>query len=62
MTDQEIAGLGPAFAGYLGRFRDCFLRQRTAVHFARISQMARPFRHGVCAFSLQDPALPTTSR
>jgi SRSO17 transposase len=33
MTDQEIAGLGPAFAGYLGRFRDCFLRQRTAVHF-----------------------------
>jgi SRSO17 transposase len=33
MTDQEIAGLGPAFAGYLGRFRDCFLQKRTAGHF-----------------------------
>jgi len=33
MTDQEIAGLGPAFAGYLGRYRDCFLQKRTAVHF-----------------------------
>jgi SRSO17 transposase len=33
MTDHEIAGLGPAFAGYLKRFRDCFLQQRTAGHF-----------------------------
>jgi len=27
----------------------------------RISQMARSFRHGVCAFSPQNPAFPTTS-
>jgi hypothetical protein len=27
----------------------------------RISQMARPFRHGVCAFSLENPAVPTIS-
>lgn len=33
MTDQEIVGLGPAFAGYLGRYRDCFLQKRTAAHF-----------------------------
>lgn len=33
MTDQEIAGLGPAFAGYLGRYRNCFLQKRTAAHF-----------------------------
>jgi SRSO17 transposase len=33
MTDHEIAGLGPAFAGYLGRFRGCFLQKRTAAHF-----------------------------
>jgi SRSO17 transposase len=33
MTEQEIAGLGPAFAGYLGRYRACFLQQRTAAHF-----------------------------
>src|SRR5829696_8076872 len=33
MTDREIAGLGPAFAGYLSRYRDCFLQQRTAGHF-----------------------------
>lgn len=33
MTEQEIAGLGPAFAGYLGRYRDCFLQQRTLAHF-----------------------------
>ena len=33
MTDQDIAGLGPAFAGYLGRYRDCFLQKRTAAHF-----------------------------
>ena len=33
MTDHEIAGLGPAFAGYLGRYRDCFLQKRTATHF-----------------------------
>jgi RNA polymerase sigma factor (sigma-70 family) len=28
---------------------------------ARISQMALSFRHGVCAFSLQNPAFPSTS-
>jgi SRSO17 transposase len=33
MTEQEIAGLGPAFATYLGRFRPCFLQKRTAAHF-----------------------------
>ena len=33
MTEQEIAGLTPAFAGYLGRYRDCFLQDRTMAHF-----------------------------
>jgi SRSO17 transposase len=33
MTEQEIAGLGPAFASYLGRFRRCFRQKRTAAHF-----------------------------
>jgi SRSO17 transposase len=33
MTDQDIVGLGPAFAGYLGRYRGCFLQKRTAAHF-----------------------------
>src|SRR6266536_1932751 len=33
MTDREIAALGPAFASYLGRYRDCFLQQRTSGHF-----------------------------
>ena len=33
MTEQEIAKLGPAFAGYLGRFRRCFRQKRTAAHF-----------------------------
>lgn len=33
MTEPEIAGLGPAFAAYLGRYRDCFLQKRTAAHF-----------------------------
>jgi SRSO17 transposase len=33
MTEQEIAGLGPAFAAYLGRYRGCFLQKRTAAHF-----------------------------
>ncbi len=32
MTEQEIAGLGPAFAAYLGRYRGCFLQKRTAAH------------------------------
>src|SRR5262245_4942841 len=32
MTEQEIAGLGPAFAAYLGRYRDCFLQKRTRGH------------------------------
>jgi SRSO17 transposase len=33
MTEQEIAGLGPAFAAYLGRYRGCFLQKRTMRHF-----------------------------
>ncbi len=33
MTEQEIADLGPAFANYLGRYRNCFLQKRTAAHF-----------------------------
>lgn len=33
MTEQEIAGLSPAFAAYLGRYRDCFLQKRTMAHF-----------------------------
>jgi SRSO17 transposase len=33
MTDQQIADVGPAFAAYLGRYRDCFGQKRTAVHF-----------------------------
>jgi SRSO17 transposase len=33
MTDQEIVGLAPAFAAYLGRYRDCFLQKRTMAHF-----------------------------
>lgn len=33
MTEQEIAGMMPAFASYLGRFRDCFLQKRTMTHF-----------------------------
>jgi SRSO17 transposase len=33
MTEQEIAGPGPAFAAYLGRYRGCFLQKRTATHF-----------------------------
>jgi SRSO17 transposase len=33
MTEQEVAALGPAFAGYLRRFRDSFGQDRTAGHF-----------------------------
>jgi SRSO17 transposase len=33
MTEQEIAELGPAFAGYLRRYRGCFRQGRTAAHF-----------------------------
>src|SRR5580704_8016996 len=33
MTDEEITALGPAFAGYLRGYRDCFLQKRTAEHF-----------------------------
>src|SRR3954463_11186393 len=33
MTEQDIIDLGPAFAAHLGRFRDCFLQERTAGHF-----------------------------
>ena len=33
MTDQEIAGIGPAFGRYLCRYRACFGQDRTAAHF-----------------------------
>ena len=33
MTEQEITDLGPAFAGYLRRFRGCLGQDRTAGHF-----------------------------
>src|SRR3954447_19569924 len=33
MTEQEVAALGPAFAGYLRRSRRCFRQDRTAAHF-----------------------------
>jgi SRSO17 transposase len=33
MTEQEIAGMTPAFASYLGQFRDCFVQKRTIAHF-----------------------------
>ena len=33
MTEQEISGLGPAFAKYLGQYRPCFKQARTAAHF-----------------------------
>ena len=33
MTPQEIAGLGPAFAAELSRYRDCFGQKRIATHF-----------------------------
>jgi SRSO17 transposase len=34
MTDQDMAALGPAFAGFLSRFRACFSRPATAGRFA----------------------------
>jgi len=33
MTEQDIAGMTPAFASYLGRFRCCFNQKRTVPHF-----------------------------
>src|SRR5215213_4758799 len=33
MTEQQITDLGPAFAAYLGGFRDSFVQDRTAAHF-----------------------------
>jgi SRSO17 transposase len=33
MTEQDIAGMTPAFASYLGQFRDCFPQKRTMTHF-----------------------------
>src|ERR1041385_7420690 len=33
MTEQEIAGLGPTFARYLGHYRSWLLQQRTMAHF-----------------------------
>jgi SRSO17 transposase len=32
MTEEQIAGLGPAFTEYLGSFRKCFARQPTFKH------------------------------
>ena len=43
-------------AGLPSLHRDPFDRILT-----RISQMARSFRHDVCAFSPENPAIPTTS-
>jgi SRSO17 transposase len=33
VTEQQIVALGPAFARYLGQFRRCLGRDRTAAHF-----------------------------
>ena len=33
MAAQEIVALGPAFAAYLRRFRECLGQDRTAGHF-----------------------------
>jgi SRSO17 transposase len=33
MTEQEISRIGPEFSVYLGRYRNCFLQDRTATHF-----------------------------
>jgi SRSO17 transposase len=33
MTDEQMAALGPAFAGELRRYRDCFGQDRIARHF-----------------------------
>jgi len=33
MTNYDISRLGPAFSSYLGRYRDCFLQDRTGGHF-----------------------------
>jgi SRSO17 transposase len=33
MTDEQIAALGPAFAGEWRRYRGCFAQHRTATHF-----------------------------
>ena len=33
MTEPEISGQSSAFAAYLGRYRECFLQQRTKTHF-----------------------------
>ncbi len=38
MTEQQIVGVGPAFATYLRRFRGCFSQKRTAAHFATYSR------------------------
>jgi len=35
--------------------------EQSSAQLARISQMTRSFRHGVCAFSSENPAFPTTS-
>src|SRR5262245_41940663 len=33
MTEQEVSQIGPEFSAYLGRYRACFLQDRTASHF-----------------------------
>src|SRR5438128_4148191 len=32
MTTEQVAALGPAFTGYLGGFRRCFVTQGTFAH------------------------------
>ena len=33
MTEQEIARIGPEFSAHLGRFRKCFIQERSVTHF-----------------------------
>jgi SRSO17 transposase len=33
MTEQEIAQIGPEFSAHLGRFRKCFIQERSVTHF-----------------------------
>jgi SRSO17 transposase len=33
MTEREIVRIGPEFSAYLGRYRGCFLQERTVAHF-----------------------------
>ena len=64
MTEQEIAGLGSAFASYLGRYRDCFLQKRTAAHFdtycrGLLSDLPRKSVEPIAPVSYTHLTLPT---